>query len=69
MIELQYVDAYKQVRTYTYDDLNAILLAFSGCITVPDYYKVTSLTQDGKDLGYEGTIGDLYTFLTNLQSK
>lgn len=69
MIELTYQDAYKQERSQTYNGLDEILLAFSGCITLPDYLKVVSLTEDGNDLGYNGSIGDLYRFLNQLQAN
>lgn len=69
MIELRYQDAYKQVRSQTFDSLDELLLAFSGCSTLPDYLPVLSLTQDGQDLGYQGIIGDLYRYLITLEAK
>ncbi|MCP1639364.1 DUF4649 family protein [Streptococcus gallinaceus] len=69
MIELRYIDSYKQERIQTYEHFDDILLAFSGCVTVPDHLKVLSLTQDGKDLGYSGLIGDLYHFLQAIDPK
>ncbi|TCD46403.1 DUF4649 family protein [Streptococcus sp. X16XC17] len=51
MITLTYQDAYQQERSQTYANLDEILLAFSSCITLPDYLKVVSLTEDGNDLG------------------
>lgn len=66
MIELRYQDSYQQVRSQTYENLDAMLLAFSGCMTIPDHLKVLSLTKDGKDLGYQGLIGNLYRFLQGL---
>lgn len=69
MIELRYQDAYKQVRSQTFDSFDELLLAFSGCVTIPDYLPVLSLTQDGRDLGYEGAIGDLYRYLIELDAK
>lgn len=66
MIELRYLDAYKQERSQTFEHLDDILRTFAGCMTIPDYLKVISLTHKGKDLGYQGSIGDLYQFLTSL---
>ncbi|NQR97139.1 DUF4649 family protein [Streptococcus suis] len=42
------------------------MLAFAGCLTLPDYYPVTNITQDGQALDYKGTIGDLYRYLQTL---
>lgn len=69
MMELTYTDAYKQVRSQTYESLDSMLLAFSGCVTVPDYYPVISLTKDGETLDFKGSIGDLYGFLNRLQQE
>lgn len=69
MIELRYQDSYQQIRSQTFEDLDAILLAFSGCMTIPDHLKVLSVTKDGEDLGYQGLIGDLYRFLQTLNQK
>ena len=66
MFELTYTDSYHQVRSQTYENLNEIMLAFSGCLTLPDYLKVTSLKRDGVDLNYTDTIGNLYFFLGKL---
>ena len=60
MIELKYLDSYQVERTVQYDNPDAFLLAFSGCVTVPDNLKVVSISQDGKELPYQGLIGDLY---------
>ncbi|MGT2950166.1 DUF4649 domain-containing protein [Streptococcus cuniculi] len=66
MIELRYQDSYQQIRSQTFENFDALLLAFSGCVTIPDHLKVLSLTQDGKDLGYQGLIGDLYRYLQTI---
>ncbi|MBF0788105.1 MULTISPECIES: DUF4649 family protein [unclassified Streptococcus] len=66
MIELRYQDSYQQIRSQTFENFEALLLAFSGCVTIPDYFKVLSLTQDDKDLGYQGAIGDLYRYLQTI---
>ncbi|HEM6240277.1 TPA: DUF4649 family protein [Streptococcus suis] len=63
MIEIHYLDAYKQERIQTFENKDA---AFSGCLTLPDYYPVTSITQDGQALDYKGTIGELYRYLQTL---
>ena len=52
MIEIHYLDAYKQERIQTFENKDAAILAFSGCLTLPDYYPVTSITQDGQALDY-----------------
>lgn len=66
MIELRYMDSYRQERILTYDNVDALLLGLSGCMTVPDHLKVTSLLRDGEDLGYNGLIRDLYRFLQTM---
>lgn len=66
MIEIHYLDAYKQERIQTFENKDETILAFSGCLTLPDYYPVTSITQDGQALDYKGTIGDLYRYLQTL---
>lgn len=66
MIELRYMDSYRQERVLTYDNVDALLLALSGCMTVPDHLKVTALLRDGEDLGYNGLMGDLYRFLQTM---
>ncbi|HFU3799710.1 TPA: DUF4649 family protein [Streptococcus suis] len=66
MIEIYYLDAYKIDRKQEFDNLDAAKLAFSGCLTLPDYYPVTKLTRDGQELDYRGTIGDLYRYLQTL---
>ncbi|KXT78682.1 DUF4649 family protein [Streptococcus sp. DD13] len=69
MYELQYQDNYKVNRVVRYHDLDEMLLAFSGCVTLPDNLPVQSLTLDGKNLGYHGLIGDLYPFLKSIDPK
>ncbi|HEL1619397.1 TPA: DUF4649 family protein [Streptococcus suis] len=66
MIEIHYLDAYKIERLQTFENKNAAVLAFSGCLTLPDYYPVSKLTRDGHELDYKGTIGDLYRYLQTL---
>ncbi|HFI0453799.1 TPA: DUF4649 family protein [Streptococcus suis] len=66
MIVVHYQDAYKIDRKQEFDNLDAAKLAFSGCLTLPDYYLVTKLTQDGQELDYRGTIGDLYRYFQTL---
>lgn len=60
MVELTYLDSYKVKRTLTYEDFDEFLLAFSGCVTVPDSLKVLSVTYKGHHLPFTGLIGDLY---------
>ncbi|RRR59848.1 DUF4649 family protein [Streptococcus suis] len=38
MIEIHYLDAYKQERIQTFENRDAAILAFAGCLTLPDYY-------------------------------
>lgn len=66
MIVVHYQDAYKIDRKQEFDNLDAAKLAFSGCLTLPDYYPVTKLTRDGQELDYKGTIGDLYRYFQTL---
>lgn len=54
MVTLTYIDAYHVERTTTYTDLAACILAFSGCVTLPDTYNVTSIHYKGKRLPYTG---------------
>ncbi|HFI0631774.1 TPA: DUF4649 family protein, partial [Streptococcus suis] len=63
MIEIHYLDAYKIERLQTFENKDAAVLAFSGCLTLPDYYPVSKITQNGQELEYKGTIGDLYRYL------
>ncbi|KXT78875.1 DUF4649 family protein [Streptococcus panodentis] len=66
MIELIYLDSYKVQRTLTYQDFDEFLLAFSGCVTVPDDRPVISISYKGQALPFEGKIGDLYRQMTKL---
>ena len=66
MVTLTYIDAYHVERTTTYTDLAACILAFSGCVTLPDTYNVTSIHYKGKRLPYTGKIDGLYNFLRRL---
>lgn len=66
MVTLTYLDSYKVERTVTYPDFDSFLLAFSGCVTVPDHLPVLSLTYKGHSLPYQGLIGDLYRQMVNL---
>ena len=49
MIELKYLDSYKAERIVRYLDFDEFMLAFSGCVTIPDNLKVLSLTYNGKE--------------------
>lgn len=44
MFELTYKDNYHVERTLKYEDYEALMLALSGCVTLPDTLYVTSLT-------------------------
>ncbi|MGT2799233.1 DUF4649 family protein [Streptococcus marmotae] len=66
MIELRYQDSYQQIRSQTFENFEDLLLSFSGCVTLPDHLKVHSIIQDGRDLGYQGPIGNLYRYLKTI---
>ena len=63
MFELTYKDSYQVERTLKYEDYKALMLALSGCVTLPDTLYVTSLTFNGQKV-YQGLVGDLYRFLS-----
>jgi len=63
MVTLTYIDAYQVERTTTYPDLAACILAFSGCVTLPDSYQVVSVSYKGQTLPFTGKIGDFYRYL------
>ena len=48
MFELTYKDSYQVERTLKYEDYEALMLALSGCVTLPDTLYVTSLTFNGQ---------------------
>ena len=48
MFELTYKDSYHVERTLKYEDYEALMLALSGCVTLPDTLYVTSLTFKGR---------------------
>ena len=50
MVTLTYIDAYQVERTTTYPDLAACILAFSGCVTLPDSYSIVSIEYKGEKL-------------------
>ena len=64
MFELTYKDSYQVERTLKYEDHESLMLALSGCVTLPDTLYVTSLTFEGQEV-YQGLVGDLYRFLSN----
>ncbi|MDI2140371.1 DUF4649 family protein [Streptococcus hohhotensis] len=64
MFELTYKDSYHVERTLKYEDYEALMLALSGCVTLPDTLYVTSLTFKGQKV-YQGLVGDLYRFLSH----
>ena len=66
MFELTYKDSYHVERTLKYEDYEALMLALSGCATLPDTFYVTSLTFEGQEV-YQGLVGDLYRFLAQTE--
>ena len=70
MYRLTYKDSYQVERTLEFADYEELMLALSGCVTIPDTFLVTSLTLDDKVI-YQGLVGDLYRFLsqTNFSDK
>ena len=66
MFELTYKDSYQVERTLKYEDHEALMLALSGCVTLPDTLYVTSLTFKSQKV-YQGLIGDLYRFLSQAE--
>lgn len=66
MFELTYKDSYHVERTLKYEYYEALMLALSGCVTLPDTLYVTSLTFNGKEV-YQGLVGDLYRFLSDTE--
>ncbi len=63
MYRLTYKDSYQVERTLEFADYEELMLALSGCVTIPDTFLVTSLTLDDKVI-YQGLVGDLYRFLS-----
>ena len=64
MFRLTYKDTYQVDRVLEYEDYEALMLALSGCVTLPDTLYVTSLTFEGQEV-YQGLVGDLYRFLSH----
>ena len=64
MVTLTYIDAYQVERTTTYPNLAACILAFSGCVTLPDSY---SIEYKGEKLPYTGRVDGLYAFLKKVE--
>ena len=62
MVTLTYIDAYQVKRTTTYTDLAACILAFSGCVTLPDSYSIVSIEYKGEKLPYTGRVEDSMLF-------
>ncbi|MFC3932037.1 DUF4649 family protein [Streptococcus dentapri] len=60
MIEMTYKDAYNIERKQIFENPNDFIQLLTGCLTIPDYYPITSLTYKGKELGFQGSIGDLF---------
>ena len=70
MYRLTYKDSYQVERTLEFADYKELMLALSGCVTIPDTFLVTSLTLNDKVI-YQGLVGNLYRFLsqTNFSDK
>ena len=70
MYRLTYKDSYQVERTLEFADYEELMLALSGCVTIPDTFLVTSLTLNDKVI-YRGLVGNLYRFLsqTNFSDK
>lgn len=66
MIEITYKDNYQQERVLSFQTLDDCRLAFSGCLTVPDYLLIEELKINGQVTGYKGLIGDFYRDLDQL---
>ncbi|MDG3132479.1 DUF4649 family protein [Streptococcus suis] len=66
MITIYYKNSYKIDKQQDFENLELAKIAFSGCVTLPDYYPVTRIIKDGKDLHFKGTIGDVYHYLQTL---
>ncbi|MGT2666163.1 DUF4649 family protein [Streptococcus rifensis] len=60
MVEISYLDSYKQERHLMFADVDEFFRAFAGCLTVPDHLKVTKVIINGHNIDYSGIIGDLY---------
>ncbi len=67
MVTLTYIDAYQVKRTTTYTDLAACILAFSGCVTLPDSYSIVSIEYKGQKPPNTGRVDGLYAFLKKVQ--
>ena len=63
MYHLTYKDSYQVERTLEFADYEELMLALSGCVTLPDTLLISSLTLNGKVI-YQGLVGDLYRFLS-----
>ena len=70
MYRLTYKDSYQVERTLEFADYEELMLALSGCVTIPDTFLVTSLTLNDKVI-YQGLFGNRYRFLsqTNFSDK
>lgn len=65
MYRLTYQDNYDVERTLEYKDYEELMLSLSGCVTLPDTLLISSLTLNDK-LIYQGLVGDLYRFLSQV---
>ena len=63
MYSLTYKDSYQVERTLEFADYEELMLALSGCVTLPDTLLISSLTLNDKVI-YQGLVGDLYRFLS-----
>ncbi|EKA12097.1 hypothetical protein GMD4S_00770 [Streptococcus sp. GMD4S] len=65
MYRLTYQDNYHVERTLEYKDYEELMLSLSGCVTLPDTLLISSLTLNDKVI-YQGLVGDLYRFLSQV---
>ncbi|MDU5578701.1 MAG: DUF4649 family protein [Streptococcus parasanguinis] len=43
------------------------MLAFSGCVTLPDSYSIVSIEYKGEKLPYTGRVDGLYAYLKKVE--
>lgn len=65
MIEMTYTDAYDIEHRQTFENPNDFIRVLMGCSTLPEYYPIKSVIYKGKDLGFQGTYGDLFPTFIN----
>lgn len=64
MIEITYLDVFKQENTIRFETYEEFERSQQAClITIPDYYQVTKLSYKGHVLDYQGTYGSLFFYM------